>query len=150
MVRWLGGADSPYALGIVLHVFAATVKVTLVLIARAAAREAIRNWHLTRARAPAHAGYPPNECADVTTFMGRAGFQLSGSTAELLQSAFPPPSLDTQPAFFSIHDALQWTELDESPDEMLQSAKSKTVQDIFVLACATANVLVFTQRKNVI
>ena len=137
-------------MGIVLHVFATTVKVTLVLIARAAAREAIRNWHLTGARTPALAGCPPNECADVRAFMGRTGFQLSDSTAELLESVFPTPSLDTQTVFFSIHDALQWTELDESPDEMLQSAQSKTVQEIFVLACATANVLVFTQRKNVI
>ena len=54
-----GGADGLYALRIVLHGFATTIEVTLVLLAKPEAREAIRNWHLARARAPAHAGSPP-------------------------------------------------------------------------------------------
>ena len=62
-ISW--GADSLYALGIVLGGMGATSELDLVTVARTEASCAKQWWDVKGQHTPSHIGYPPNECADV-------------------------------------------------------------------------------------
>ena len=51
-----------------------------------------RHGSLVGDRAPPHIGFPPNECADVITQMGRIACQLSSQTEHLLVLVQPAPN----------------------------------------------------------
>ena len=53
------GADSMYALGIMLYAHAASTETALVARERAEAREALGRYNLTGEHPPAHIGNPP-------------------------------------------------------------------------------------------
>jgi hypothetical protein len=135
------GSDSQYALGIMVGAMAASTELQLVAIAREEARFAFACWKLCGSHTPSHAGFPPNECADVIAFLGRKKLFLSERVETVLASVSPLAKPVHEPVPFSIHHALYWTDLEEGRDPVEGSVKTPSNLSIYEIKVATATVL---------
>ena len=137
-----------YALGIMLYAHAASTETALVARARVEAREALARCRLRGEHTPAHIGNPPNECADVTALLGRKIIDMSDCVKQTLHEAGNPPMFMPFRPCLSIDQLLQCTCLNELPVPGSDQLTEQKLDDLLILACATANVLTLHPREE--